>query len=369
MQAWVDAVTTLGARPGNPNAIHAGGRAAKRMLEDARQRLGDALGADRAEVIFTSGATESVALGIIGAASAAPDPRSIVVSGLEHPAVAEQRIRAERAGLAWEVMPTDPAGVAVLQPELPGRQTTLVSLCWVCSETGVVQPVGQLVSMARELGFLTHSDATQAVGNLEVDFHASGLDLMSLGGHKFGAPVGTGALLVGRGVPIRSDRPGGGQERQLRSGTQDVAGAVALSVAAEEVQRTIVARRREYQALRDRLLRGLPVGVTASTTADSVPSIVHLSIPTAHPEALLLQLDRAGIMASAGSACHAGVTRPSRVMLAMGRSERQALGVLRISFGPGTIAADVDAFLFALPQAIAAASNMDRFDEQKEGRA
>lgn len=414
LDAWVDATRRLSDRPGNPNAVHAGGRAAKRMLEDAREQLASALGADRAEVIFTSGATESASLGVIGAAIGALGRRSqavagtsaqhgarwdggdgldpaassleasshgarprIVVSGIEHPAVAEQRERAVAAGFDWLVLPTGHDGVAELDDvafagDSSGHKTLLASLATVCSETGVVQPVEQLVALGAEYGFLVHSDATQAVGNAlsapqsqgfhALDFHALGLDLMTVGGHKFGAPVGTGALLVKRGVKITSDRPGGGQERQIRSGTQDVAGAVALAVAAEQAVSEVSRRAAEHLALREQLLAGLPPDVRPTALAHAVPSIVHLSLPTRHPEAVLLELDRAGILASAGSACHAGVTRPSAVLLQMGRSEDQALGVLRVSFGRDSSSSDVTALLAALPSAVDAGQRMDAFD-------
>ncbi|WRS30146.1 cysteine desulfurase family protein [Actinomycetaceae bacterium MB13-C1-2] len=375
LAAWLDVTRTLADRPGNPNAVHAGGRGAKRMLEDARERLASALGADRAEVIFTSGATESAALGIIGAALGGRDSSivtdegvsgRIVVSGIEHPAVAEGGERAEAAGIEWKVLPTTRDGRALLEPGSLGPATTLASLAMVCSETGVIQPVPDLVRLGKQKKFLVHSDATQAVGNLALDFQGLGLDLMTIGGHKFGAPVGTGALLVKRGVKIVTDRPGGGQERTIRSGTQDVAGAVALAVAAEEAVSQIEERSVKHLALREQLAKNLPENVRMTELAESVPSIVHLSMSTRHPEAVLLELDRAGILASAGSACHAGVTRPSQVLLSMGRSEDEALGVLRVSFGRDSSSHDVDALIRALPGAVAAAQKLDALEA--EGR-
>lgn len=375
LQAWVETTRVLGASPGNPNAVHAGGRKAKRMLEDARERLASALGADRAEVVFTSGATESAALGTLGAAlggsfaqsnTASGGAKRIVVSGIEHPAVAEGRARAEAAGLQWRVMPTTPGGEAVLEPSLLLEDTILASLAMVCSETGVIQPVSALVELAQQNKILVHSDATQAVGNLRPNFHGQGLDLMTIGGHKFGAPVGTGALLVKRGIKIQTDRPGGGQERGIRSGTQDVAGAVALAAAAEESMAEVEERRAKHVVLRTELLENLPQDVRPTELANTVPSIVHLSVKTRHPEALLLELDRAGILASAGSACHAGVTRPSTVLLNMGRSEDEALGVLRVSFGRDSSSEDVRTLIGALPAAVDAAQQLDELDT--EGR-
>lgn len=375
--AWLEVTRFLQTSPGNPGALHSGGRAARRMLEDARERLADALGADRAEVVFTSGATESAALGVVGAAKGAFEKtgRDIVaVSGIEHPAVRNQGSVAQNAGLRWALFPVGYDGltdIACTQFKATGSdggatdgtwdQVALASMCWVCSETGVIQPIGELVSRAQATGVLAHSDATQAVGNLPVHFHESGLDLLTLGGHKFGAPVGTGALLVKRGIPIVTDRPGGDQERKIRSGTPDVAGAVALSVAAEEAVREVGERRARHGLLRARLLSALPPGILPTETAESVPGIIHLSLSTRHPEVILLELDRAGIMASAGSACHAGVTRPSEVLLAMGRSEQEALGVLRVSLGSDTREDDIDRLVAALPTALESAKRMDLF--------
>ncbi len=373
LEAWLEATRTLASRPGNPNAVHAGGRGAKRMLEDARERLASALGADRAEVIFTSGATESAALGVMGAALGArqdsrgtDEPGQIVVSGIEHPAVSEGREQAEAAGFEWTVLPTTHDGRALLEPSLLTTATTLASLAMVCSETGVIQPLPELTQKGQQEGFLVHSDATQAVGNMPLDFHSLGLDLMTIGGHKFGAPVGTGALLIKRGVQIATDRPGGGQERKIRSGTQDVAGAVALAAAAEEAVSQISERSTKHFLLRDELASNLPENIRVTELAEAVPSIVHLSTPTRHPEAVLLELDRAGILASAGSACHAGVTRPSTVLLNMGRSEGEALGVLRVSFGRDSSSEDISALIRALPSAVAGAQRLDQLDP--EGR-
>ena len=183
---------------------------------------------------------------------------------------------------------------------------------------------------------------------------------MSVGGHKVGAPVGIGVLLARRGIPMATDRPGGGHERSIRSGTPDVAGACALAAALAETvsERTAFAER--AASLRAHLLSRLPDG-TYPTVGESASSsaIIHLSLPTARPEAVLMAFDMAGIAVSAGSACHAGVTRPSDIVMAMGRSEEEALGVLRISLGHETTVADIDAFLAALPAAIRAGAALD----------
>ncbi len=379
LAAWLDAQDRLSRQPGNPSSLHNGGRAARQILEESRGRLAEALDCEPGEVIFTSGATESAALGITGAARFAAQrrptsrPATVVGSGVDHPAVREQSSVLASYSIGWSELPVDGTGLTCADAEsvlsaVGDSVPVLATLALVCSETGVVQPVQELVDTLRSLPeagdsrALVHTDATQAVDNMRVSFRELGVDLMTVGGHKFGAPVGTGALVVSRSVSPVTDRPGGGQERKIRSGTQDVAGAAALSVAAAEAQEGALARRVRHAALRDRLLTGLPEGVRPTTDAETVPSIVHLSLPTRHPEVLLLEMDRAGVCVSAGSACHAGVTRPSPVLLAMGRGEGEALGVLRVSFGSDTTSGDVDRFLAALPSALASAQRMDEYD-------
>ena len=371
LDAWTRAQRDLAATPGNPAALHFGGRRARRMLDDAREQVARALGADIHEVIFTSGATESDALGVMAAARGMRgrdgERDLIVVSGLEHDAVAHQRAVASREGFSWEVLPVDAAGVTVL-PGAPedgapasweGR-LALGSMTLVSSEIGTIQPVADFAELMHASGGLVHSDAAQAIPTLDVSFAKLGLDLMSVGGHKIGAPAGIGVLLARRGIPMTTDRPGGGHERSIRSGTPDVAGACALAAALTEV----VAERSAFAAraadLRAHLLSHLPEG-TYPTVGESASSsaIIHLSLPTARPEAVLMAFDMAGIAVSAGSACHAGVTRPSEIVMAMGRSEEQALGVLRVSLGHETTRDDIDAFLATLPVAIRAGAALD----------
>lgn len=367
LEAWVAAQRELGAVPGNPAALHSGGRRARRMLDDARERVAHQLGADIHEVLFTSGATESDALGVMAAARGArasdPARTRILVSSVEHDAVANQRAVADREGFAWEELPVAPTGttpideaaLAALAPSV-----AVASMCLVCSETGAVQPVAALARAMRAGGARTHTDAAQAVPVVEVRFDELGVDLMSVAGHKAGAPVGVGCLVARRGIPALTDRPGGGHERGLRSGTPDVAGALALAAALEAT----TARRRAFAsrtaALRQRLLAALPPGCAPTVApADAVPSIIHLSIPTSRPEAVLMAMDMAGVVVSAGSACHAGVARPSRVVMAMGRDEASALGVLRVSLGAATTEDDIDALIAALPAAVRAGQALE----------
>ena len=371
LEAWTRAQRDLAATPGNPAALHFGGRRARRMLDDAREQVAAALDADIHEVVFTSGATESDALGVMAAARGMRRRESardlIVVSDLEHDAVAHQREVASREGFEWEVLPVNAGGLSVLpategscEPVSWDGRLALGSMTLVSSEIGTIQPVADFAALVHASGGLAHSDAAQAIPTLDVSFAELGLDLMSVGGHKVGAPAGIGVLLARRGIPMATDRPGGGHERSIRSGTPDVAGACALAAALTETvsERTAFAERAAF--LRAHLLSHLPDG-TYPTVGESASSsaIIHLSLPTARPEAVLMAFDMAGIAVSAGSACHAGVTRPSGIVMAMGRSEEEALGVLRISLGHETTVADIDAFLAALPAAIRAGTALD----------
>lgn len=372
-QAWLDAQDALSRRPGNPAALHAGGRSAKRLLEDARERVGAAVGASRAEVVFTSGATESDALALVAASRGmrGADARRVDVwmSPVEHDAVHEQGEVLRREGFRPRILAVNSSGRVEYSDlgQAEFERAALMSMTWVCSELGTIEPVGEFASFVHDaradLAPLLHSDAAQAIGYCDVNFAQSGLDLLSIGGHKVGAPVGTGALIVRRGITMVTDRPGGGHERGIRSGTPDVAGACALATALEFAVVHRLERVQRAQQLRERLISGLPQGVRLSVDpATASAAIIHLLIPTHHPEAVLLAMDMAGVDVSAGSACHAGVTRPSRVVMALGYSENQALGVLRVSTGMETTVEDIDAFLSALPAAIRAGQALDERD-------
>ena len=372
-QAWLDAQDALSRRPGNPAALHAGGRSAKRLLEDARERVGAAVGASRAEVVFTSGATESDALALVaasrgmrGADAARVD---VWMSPVEHDAVYEQREVLHREGFTPRIFAVNSSGRVEYSDLGPAEfeRAALMSMTWVCSELGTIEPVCEFASFVHDAlvdqAPLLHSDAAQAIGYCDVNFAQSGLDLLSIGGHKVGAPVGTGALIVRRGIKMATDRPGGGHERGIRSGTPDVAGACALATALEFAVEHRLERVQRAQKLCEHLISGLPQGVRLSVDpATASAAIIHLLIPTHHPEAVLLAMDMAGVDVSAGSACHAGVTRPSRVVMALGYSENQALGVLRVSTGMETTVEDIDAFLRALPAAIRAGQALDERD-------
>ncbi|MDO5060961.1 MAG: aminotransferase class V-fold PLP-dependent enzyme [Actinomycetaceae bacterium] len=384
-EAWLRAITELRLHPGNPAALHKGARGAKRLLEDARESIAHNLGADRAEVIFTSGATEANALAIVGGFRGMQKfgYNTVQVSPTDHPSSWNQATVIEREGGVFKPLTVDENGV--IDPRSINADAGVVSFSLVCSETGTLQPVADLVTATRQLDAdregkrtaLVHSDACQALHTLPVDLHATGLDLITVSAHKIGGPVGVGALAIKRGTPLQTDRPGGDQELKHRSGTVDVAGACAFAAALEAAvaERDQLRERCEalqtylWSAVRSLVASGqLPAGVSQTISCETAPTIAHLSIPTAHPEAVLLGLDQAGVWASAGSACHAGVTRPSRVLMEMGRSETEALGVIRLSFGPASQLSDVERFLKALPLALNQAMALDKLDARKKNK-
>lgn len=355
-EAAVRAWERAGLAGANPASAHAAGREAAFLLDDARARVAAALGADAGEVLFTSGATEAVVLALRGAAARGPGAQ-IIHTALDHPAVAET------AASLGDVVVIGLDGTGGIDPgslaaALAGPQPAAVAATAVSSETGVIVPVDSLVAGVRRSwgpGVPLLVDATQAIGRLDVDFHALGADLLALSGHKFGAPAGTGVLLATRDVALAPVLTGGGQERGLRAGTPDVAGAQALACALEAAVGERVELERRHRDLRERLLAGLPEGVEVATSAPSVPAITMCVAPGCRAEPLLLALDAAGIAVSAGSACHTGVARPSPALLAQGLDEMKAAGALRVSLGWSSTSEDIDAFVRALPGALEAA--------------
>lgn len=352
-------------RTGNPSSLHASGRAARRVVEEARERLAAALGARPSEVVWTSGGTEADNLAIKGMFWARRNQdkrrRRLLVSAVEHHAVLDPAFwMAEHAGAELVLLPVDGEGaleVDALREELErsGDQVALISVMWANNEVGTLQPLDDVVALARRYGVPVHADAVQAVGQVPVDFGASGLDAMTVSGHKVGGPGGAGALLARRGLDLTPVLHGGGQERGVRSGTLDAALLASFGLAVEES----VGGREEFAvrvgALRDTLVAGVqdvvPDAVLrgARDTSRRLPANAHFTFPGCEGDSLLYLLDSAGIEASTGSACQAGVPRPSHVLLAMGVDEVAARGALRFSLGHPSTAADVDALLAALP--------------------
>lgn len=350
----LDAMSPVLTLAGNPNSTHTAGRRARRLLEEAREAIAARVGAQPSEVVFTSGGTESNNLAILGALGDSERPQ-LALSAVEHVSVAAV------AGRGAEVvrLPVTPDGQLELDAaaRLVGDATALVSLIWVNNETGAIQPVSEVAELAHRSGARFHTDAVAALGHVGIDFAACGADLASLSGHKIGGPVGVGALLVRRGVRLQPVGFGGGQEARLRSGTVPVALAVGFAAAVEVAVARLAAETARLRELRDRLSAGIAAlpDVRLNTVEPAGPAIVNATFSGTRADDLLLLLDEAGIEASTGSACSAGVHQPSEVLLAMGRSQAEASASLRFSFGPTTSASDIERLLAVLPASLATA--------------
>ncbi|GLY24501.1 cysteine desulfurase family protein [Micromonospora sp. NBRC 101691] len=349
---------------GNASSLHAAGRRARRRVEESRERVAAALGARPSEVIFTGGGTESDNLAVKGIFWSRREAgrNRVVSSAVEHHAVLDAvdwLCAHEGTGVGW--LTVDGAGrlsPVGLRAELAahGDQVALVTAMWANNEVGTVQPVAELAAVAAEYGVPFHTDAVQAVGQVPVDFAASGVAALTVTGHKLGGPTGVGALLLARDVAATPLLHGGGQERDVRSGTLDTAGIAAFAVAVESAVKNQQSYAARVTALRDdlveRVRRAVPEVVHNGDPADRLPGNAHFSFPGCEGDALLLLLDAQGIACSTGSACSAGVAQPSHVLLAMGADNDRARSSLRFSLGHTSTEADVDALIAALPAAV-----------------
>lgn len=373
----LEAMSREWARVGNPSSLHEPGRAARRVVEECRERLADALGARPSEVLFTSGGTESDNIGVLGGyrARRAVDParRRLLVGAAEHSAVldaAEHLARSEGA-LVTLVPPgrdgvsTAEAFVAAAHEGEGGPDAVALAAClWVNNEVGTVTDVPGLASALRELGIPLHTDAVQAAGRVPVDFAGSGAATAAVTAHKLGGPTGIGVLLAQRDAALQPLSYGGGQERGVRSGTLPAALVVGLEAAVTSAVAQLPTEAPRLAALRDRILDGVLAAVPGARVTGAwergevsrrSPANAHVLVPDCEGDSLLFLLDAAGIACSTGSACHAGVPQPSHVVLAMGYTEAEARGALRLSLGWSSTDADVDALLDVLPDAVARA--------------
>ena len=360
------AMTEQLGRVGNASSLHASGRAARRVAEQSRERLAEALGARPSEVLFTGGGTESDNLAVKGLYWARRDAdqrrRRVVVSPAEHHAVldsVEWLAKHDGADVTW--LRVEPSGrvtpEALAEALGDGTDVAVASVMWANNEIGTVSDVRALAEVAHAVGVPLHTDAVQAVGQVPVDFGASGADALTVTGHKLGGPMGAGALLLRRDVDCTPLLHGGGQERDVRSGTLDVAAIVGLAVAAGVAVDTREDRGDRLAALRDRLVAGVVTAVPDAQLNGAalddelaggpgrLPGNAHLSFPGAEGDALLMLLDARGVECSTGSACSAGVARPSHVLLAVGADSERARSSLRFSLGHTSTDADVDALL------------------------
>jgi cysteine desulfurase len=356
------------ARLGNPSSLHGAGRAARRVVEESREQIAAVLGARPSEVVFTSGGTEADNLAVKGLfwARRAADPRRrrVLASSVEHHAVLDcVQWLADHQGAEPCWLDADARGR--VQPEVlraaveqDPATVALVSVMHANNEVGTVQPVAELAAICRAHGIWFHTDAVQAVGHLPVGFAASGADALTVTGHKIGGPVGVGALLLARGTEPVPVLHGGGQERDVRSGTLDTPAIAALAAAVELAVAGQAEHAKQVAALRDDLIRQVKSAVPdAILNGDEpgpgrLPGNAHFSFPGCEGDALLMLLDAKGIACSTGSACTAGVAQPSHVLIAMGADRRRARGSLRFSLGHTSVQADVDAVGAVIGEAV-----------------
>jgi cysteine desulfurase len=364
--AWIEASEIVG----NASSIHGAGQDARRLLEDARDRLAAALGCEPIEVVFTSGGTESINLALVGllrTRRAATGRNLMVVPEGEHHATLDTVRWLESSGQAdarWVSIDADArVDLDVWRAALADERAAVATLLGANNEVGSLQPVAEASAAAADAEVPLHVDAVGTFGHVPLSFRelradargGTGLVALSVSAHKVGGPVGVGALVVSRHVTLEALLHGGGQQRGLRAGTQDVAGAVAFSVAAELAVAALAAEAERVGALRDTLEEGLraaiPDVVVSAAGVDRLPGHLHVVLPGAQGDSLLLLLDSAGVAVSTGSACQAGVPEPSHVLLAMGVASDLAAGALRFTLGRTSTRADVDALLAALPPA------------------
>lgn len=341
---------------GNPGSIHGFGREARKAVDIAREQVAKLVGAQPAEIFFTSGGTESDNLAIRGVALANRSRgKHIITSAIEHHAVLEPAESLKKEGFDLTVLPVDEHGRIQLS-DLKNAirpDTILISVMFANNEVGTIQPIAEIGTLAREKGIYFHTDAVQAVGTLPIDVKAMNIDLLTISGHKLHAPKGIGALYIRKGLRIRAIQHGGGQERHIRPGTENVPGIVGLGLAAEIAAREIKEKYARLRSLRDRLLAGIvdkvPYIKLNGHPTERLPGNINVSVLYIEGESLLLNLDMKGIAASSGSACTSGSLDPSHVLLAMGLDHATAHGSLRLSLGKYNDEQDVDEFLNVFP--------------------
>jgi cysteine desulfurase len=349
----------LGGRRGNPSSLHALGNIARDAVEEARVRVAALIGASAEEISFTGGGTEADAIAVLGLArSASPEKRHVVVSCLEHAAVREDAKRLEQEGFEVSWVGVDGDGLVdpdefamALRPD-----TALAAMIWANNEVGTVEPVRELAVLCQERGIPFHTDAVQAVGRIPIDVSEVPVSTLALSAHKLYGPQGIGALYVRGGLAPEPVVYGGGQENGLRSGTQNVAGIAGLGKAAELARGEMVDRIVHERSLRDRILAGaekIPNVTLNGPRGRRLSNNVHLTVSGVEAESLVLFLDALGYAVGSGSACSSGGHKASPVLLAMGRTERDAFSVVRITVGKDNTAEEVEGFLEAFGAAVA----------------
>jgi len=346
---------------GNPSSAHRFGRAARAGIEEAKRAIAEALDAEPNQVVFTSGGTEADNLAIIGAALASKDrggPFRVAVSATEHKAALAAAHAVKHLGGEEVILPVTSSGL-VEETQLAKaieHGVAVVSIMWVNNEVGTVQPVRQLAARCHEAGVLFHTDAVQAFGKVPVSLRDFNCALLTLSGHKIGAPKGVGALIVRDRKAVEAIIHGGGQQFGIRPGTENVPGIIGLGVAARlaaQEQQSLAARLRELRdELERRLLAIVPDALINGWQGERAPHISNATIPGTDSEALLMHLDLAGIACSSGSACSTGSVEPSHVLTAMGVPRDLGVAALRFSFGKDSSLEDVEALAAVLPKIV-----------------
>lgn len=341
---------------GNPSSIHTFGREAKVALEAAREKVAAFIGAKPSEIIFTAGGTEADNLALFGVTGAfAHRGKHIITSKIEHHAVLESAHRLEKMGFEVTYLSPDKEGIVLPEKlaEAIRPDTILVSIMAANNETGSIQPIAELSRLAREKGILFHTDAVQMAGKRPIDVNALGVDLLSISAHKLYGPKGVGALWVRRGVKINPVLVGGGHEQNRRAGTENFISVIGLARACELATFRMAEDEKKFVALSERLYKGLKEKVEGFRVNGSLEkrlaNTLNLSFPGLDGEAIIVGLDMEGIAVASGSACTSGATEPSHVLMALGLSEREALGSIRVSLGRDSGVEEVDYFLSVLP--------------------
>jgi cysteine desulfurase len=355
-----------GPRFGNPSSTHRWGREARAALDEARERVGRCLGARPDEVCFTSGGTEADNLAILGAwrALKAKGRTAVVTTPIEHKAILGAVHQTTEEGAEERLLAMTPEGV--IDPasfnKLVDEQVAVCSMMWVNNEIGSIQPIPDLAAKAKGRGAMVHTDAVQAFGKVPIDAQTQQFDFLTISGHKFGAPKGIGALFIRRGTHIEPLMHGGTQDRGRRPGTENVAAAVGLALAAELTIAECEAHCARLRKLRERLEAGIlakiPDAVIHGRGAERAPHIVNVSVPGTDSESLLMALDLRGIAASGGSACQSGSIDPSHVLTAIGVRPDLASAAIRMSLGVLTTDQSIDRVIEVFPALVAKARQL-----------
>jgi cysteine desulfurase len=356
----------FGPKFGNPSSVHRWGREARAALDDARERLAATLGASSDEIVFTSGGTECDNLAILGSWRLLREKgkRAVVTTPIEHKAILAAMHHAKHEGAEERLLAVDGSGLVRDESfdALVDDDVAVCSVMWVNNEIGTVQPIAKLAERAKARGVLFHTDAVQAFGHIPVSVKTTPVDILSLSGHKIGAPKGIGAIYIRRGTFVEPLQFGGSQNRGVRPGTENVAAAVALARAAELAIEELTTEMPKIESMRDQLQRELeeriPDAVVHAAGAPRAPHILNISVPGTDSESMLLALDMSGVACSSGSACQSGTVDPSHVLEAIGVPRELAIAAVRMSLGSLTTQACVERVVQLFPALIAKARRL-----------